>query len=265
MSMMRYLLPLATAFLGLGAASAGAALSEHSVAYKDGETVCEGFVAFDDSSAAAGPGILVFHDWMGLTEHTREVCRDLAKMGYVALAADMYGKGVRPADAQAAGAEAGKYKADRVTVRRRAEAALAQLRENPRVQPERIAAIGYCFGGLCALELARDGAPLAGVVSFHGALDSPNPDDGRKIKAKLLILHGADDPFVKKEDIEAFQSELRAAKVDWQMVYYANAVHAFTQPWVGTDNSKGAAYNAEAARRSWQAMKDFFAELFHAS
>ena len=168
---------------------------------------------------------------------------------------------MRPADAQAAGAEAGKYKQDRATLRRRTEAALAQLRDNAGVQAGKIAAIGYCFGGLCGIELARDGAPIVGVVSFHGALDSPTPADGKKIKAKLLILHGADDPFVKKEDIEAFQNELRSAKVDWQMVYYANAVHAFTQPWVGTDNSKGAAYNAEAARRSWQAMKDFFGEI----
>jgi dienelactone hydrolase len=264
MSLLRYFLPLA-ACAGLGSAPVCAALSERTVDYKDAETACEGYVAYDDASTAPRPGILVFHDWMGLTEHTKDVCRQLAQMGYVAFAADLYGKGVRPADAQAAGAEAGKYKADRATVRRRAEAALVQLRANTRVQPEKIAAIGYCFGGLCALELARDGAPLAGVVSFHGALDSPNPADGTKIKAKLLILHGADDPFVKKEDIEAFQNELRAAKVDWQMVYYANAVHAFTQPWVGTDNSKGAAYSAAAARRSWQAMKDFFTELFQAS
>ncbi|HEY2343785.1 MAG TPA: dienelactone hydrolase family protein [Chthoniobacteraceae bacterium] len=267
MNLMRFLLPLAAVSFGLGSLASRAALSEHSVSYQDGDTACEGFVAYDDASKAARPGVLVFHDWMGLTDHTRDVCRQLAQMGYVAFAADMYGKGVRPANAQAAAAEAGKYKADRPMVRRRAEAALAQLKATQLpgggVQSGKIAAIGYCFGGLCAIELARDGAPLAGVVSFHGALDSPNPADGAKIKAKLLILHGADDPFVKKDDIEAFLSELRAAKVDWQMVYYANAVHAFSEPWAGTDNSKGAAYNAEAARRSWQAMKDFFAEIFN--
>jgi len=246
----------------LSFSSAKAAVQGHSVEYKDGDTVCEGYVAADDSVTGLRAGILVFHDWMGLSDHTRDICRELAGMGYVAFAADVYGKGIRPADAKAASTEAGKYKADRSTLRKRTEAALAQLRANPSVDGQKIAAIGYCFGGLCGLELARDGAPLSGVVSFHGALDSTNPADGKNIKAKLLILHGADDPFVKKEDIEAFQNELRGGKVDWQMVYYANAVHAFTQPWVGNDNSKGAAYNPEAARRSWQAMKDFFAELF---
>ncbi len=248
-------------FTAMTSAVSRAAVSGQTVEYKDGDTVCEGYVA-SDGAPGKHPGVLVFHDWMGLTNHTKDVCNDLAQMGYVAFAADVYGKGVRPADAQAAGAEAGKYKADRAKIRRRAEAALAQLKGNPAVQTDKIATIGYCFGGMCGIELARDGAPLAGVVSFHGALDSPTPADGQKIKAKLLILHGADDPFVKKEDIEAFQNELRAAKVDWQMVYYANAVHSFTESWVGTDNSKGAAYNADAARRSWQAMKDFFGEIF---
>jgi dienelactone hydrolase len=244
---------------------AQAAVSGKTVEYQDGDTVCEGYLALDDSTAGPRPAVLVFHDWMGLTDHTRDVCKQLAALGYDAFAADMYGKGVRPEDAKAAGALAGKYKADRATTRRRAEAALAQLQKSTQVQAGKTAAIGYCFGGTCALELVRDGAPIAGVVSFHGGLDSPNPEDGKNIKAKLLILHGADDPYVKKEDIEAFQNELRAAKVDWEMTYYANAVHAFTEPWAGHDNSKGAAYNPEAARRSWQAMKDFFGELFPAA
>jgi dienelactone hydrolase len=183
-------------------------------------------------------------------------------MGYVAFAADIYGKGIRPSDAQEAGGLAVRYKSNRPELRRRTEAALTKLLQDPAVDKTKVAAIGYCFGGTTALELARDGATLAGVVSFHGGLDSPNPADGKNIKAKLLILHGADDPFVNKADIEAFQNELRSSKVDWQMIYYGNAVHAFTAPWVGTDNSKGAAYNAEAARRSWKAMQDFFTEIF---
>ncbi len=231
-----------------------------SIEYKDGETVCEGYLA--GGSPKTAPGVLVFHDWMGLTDHTREVCDRLAQIGYTAFAADVYGKGVRPANREEAGAQAGKYKSDRPALRRRCEAALSQLRGARGVNGAQIAAIGYCFGGTCAIELARDGAPIAGVVSFHGGLDSPTPADGRNIKAKMLILHGADDPFVKKDEIDAFQNELRAAKVDWQMIYYGNAVHAFTEPWVGTDNSKGAAYNPEAAARSWRAMTDFFAELF---
>ncbi len=241
--------------------TARAAIVGKDVEYRDGDVVCQGYMAMDDSNQALRPGVLVFPDWMGVSDHTRDICKELAGLGYVAFAVDMYGKGVRPADAKAAAAEAGKYKADRATVRRRAEVAFTQLRGQDKVQAGKLAAIGYCFGGLCAIELARDGAPLAGVVSFHGALDSPNPQDGQKIKAKLLILHGAEDPFVKKEDIEAFQAEMRAAHVDWQMNYYANAVHSFTAPWVGTDASKGAAYNPQAAKRSWQAMKDFLGEV----
>lgn len=232
------------------------------VNYQAGDAACEGYVAFDDSTAAPRPGVLVIHDWMGLSDHTRDVCNDLAKLGYVAFAADIYGKGVHPADRAAAAAEAGKYKADRALLRQRAAAALAQLKSSPQVEAGKMAVIGYCFGGTSALELARSGADLVGVVTFHGGLDSPTPADGKKIKAHLLILHGADDPFVKKEDIEAFEKELRDAGVDWEMVSYGDAVHAFTQPWVGTDKSKGAAYNEKAARRSWQAMKDFFAEIF---
>ncbi len=126
----------------------------------------------------------------------------------------------------------------------------------------RIAVIGYCFGGTAALELGRDGAPVVGVVTFHGGLDSPTPADGKNIKGKVLVLHGADDPFVKPADIAAFQEELRNGNVDWQMVYYADAVHSFTQPQAGTDKSKGNAYNEKAAKRSWEAMKQFFKEIF---
>ncbi len=230
--------------------------------YKAGATDCEGYVAYDDSSTTPRPGVLVVHDWMGLSEHTKQVCQELAKLGYIALAADIYGKGVRPADRTAAAAEAGKYKADRQLLRERAKAGLDQLRGSPFVVKEKLAAIGYCFGGTTAIELARSGADLKGGVSFHGSLDSPNPADGRNIKASLLILHGADDPFVKEEDIAAMKKEFNDAKVDWQMVYYADAVHSFTQEKAGHDKSKGVAYNEKAAKRSWQAMQDFFQELF---
>ncbi len=233
------------------------------IEYKEGETLLEGFLAYDDAISGKRPGILVVHDWMGLSSHTRDIAQQLAKMGYVAFAADIYGKGVRPADTEASAGEAGKYKADRPLLRKRANAGLGELKKRAElVDPTRLAAIGFCFGGTTALELARSGADIAGVVSFHGGLDSPTPEDGKNIKAKVLVLHGADDPFVKAEDLQAFQNELRQAKVDWQMTYYGNAVHAFTQKAAGTDNSKGAAYNEAAARRSWQAMKSFFEELF---
>ena len=125
-----------------------------------------------------------------------------------------------------------------------------------------VAAIGYCFGGTGVLELARSGADVNGVVSFHGGLDSPSPEDGKKIKAKILICHGADDPFVPAKDIQAMLAEFNAADVDWQMHVYSNAVHSFTQPMAGNDNSRGAAYNATADQRSWKAMQIFFNELF---
>ena len=239
-----------------------AAVQTEVVSYQQGGTTLEGLLACDDASREKRPGVLVIHDWMGVSDHTRGIAQDLAKMGYVAFAADIYGKGVRHTDAKAASAEAGKYKADRALLRQRAQAGLEQLKKNPRVDGPKTAVIGFCFGGTTALELARSGADLAGVVSFHGSLDSPNPADGKNIKAKVLILHGADDPFVKPADIAALQDELRQAGVDWQMTYYGDAVHSFTQKKAGTDKSKGAAFQEAAARRSWEAMKDFFAEIF---
>lgn len=235
------------------------------VEYKDGDTVLEGFVAWD--SAAAGkstPGVLVVHQWMGLTDYEKGRCKQLAELGYVAFALDIYGKGTRPANVQEAGKQSGVYKKDRDLYRRRLNLGLAQLCTLENVAKNRIAAIGYCFGGTGAIELARSGADIQGVVSFHGGLDSPAPSDGKKIKAKLLICHGADDPFVPAADIAAFQAELNAANVDWQMINYSGAVHAFTQPMAGNDNSRGAAYNELADKRSWIAMRDFFNELFGA-
>jgi dienelactone hydrolase len=215
----------------------------------------------DNENQEKRPGVLIIHDWMGVSEHTRAIAEDVAKLGCVAFAADIYGKGVRPADQQTSSAEAGKYKANRALLRDRAKAGLEQLKNHPLVDGSKVAATGFCFGGTTAIELARSGAEIAAVVSFHGSLDSPTPADGKNIKAKLLILHGADDPFVKQEDIAAFQQEMRDAGVDWQMIYYGDAVHSFTQKKAGTDKSKGAAYQEAAAKRSWQAMQTFFQEV----
>jgi len=146
--------------------------------------------------------------------------------------------------------------------RHRLNLALEVLRKDPRVDPKKLAAIGYCFGGTGVLELARSDADILGAVSFHGGLDGLHPEDAKAIRARLLILHGADDPYVPAADVAAFQDELRKAGVDWQMVYYGGAVHAFTNPGAGTDNSKGAAYNEKADKRSWGAMKTFFSEIF---
>ena len=248
--------------LALGASAATAEVRTKVVEYKQGDTVLEGYLAWDDSTHGPRPGVLVVHQWMGLTEYEQMRASQLAGLGYVAFAVDVYGKGVRPNSPAEAGALAGKYKGDRALLRSRLNAGLAVLRGNDMVDPKRIAAIGYCFGGTSVLELARSGADIAGVVCFHGGLDAPNPDDGKAIKAKVLILHGADDPYSSPKDIAALQQELRAGGVDWQMVLYSGAVHSFTQKAAGSDPSKGAAYNAKADARSWRAMRDFFAEIF---
>lgn len=250
------------AALGLFTMStARAEIVTRTVEYKQGETVLEGVLAYDTAGPARKPGVLVVPDWMGVTATTRKKVEQLAAMGYVAFAADVYGKGVRPASGKEAGPLAGSYKKDRPLLRARVVAGFDELARQPNVEKDRIAAIGYCFGGTTAIELARAGAGVVAVVSFHGGLDSPTPADGKNIKGKILALHGADDPFVPAADLAAFEQEMRANGVDWQLVKYGGSVHSFTNPAAGNDNSKGNAYNASADRRSWKAMEDFFAEV----
>ncbi|KAA0895141.1 dienelactone hydrolase family protein [Oryzomonas rubra] len=244
------------------AASAEAAVKTKVIEYKQGDTVLEGYLAWDNAKVGKRPGVLVVHEWTGLGPYVKKRAEMLAKLGYVAFAADIYGKGVRPATPADAAKVAAIYKDDRPLMRARARAGLEVLKSQKTVDQKRLAAIGYCFGGTTVLELARDGADLRGVASFHGGLATPKPEDARNIKAKILAMHGADDPFVKADEVAAFQQELRAARVDWQFISYANAVHSFTNPEAGNDNSKGAAYNEKADKRSWEAMKLFFSEIF---
>lgn len=250
------------ALLLAGASVATAEVRTKVVEYKHGDAVLEGYLAWDDAIKGKRPGVLVVHEWTGLGSYARMRAEKLAGLGYVAFAIDMYGKGVRPKTPQEAGAQAGIYKSDRQLMRARALAGLNVLLGNEMCDTKRVAAIGYCFGGTTVLEIARSGADIAGVASFHGALDTPNPGDAKNIKCKVLALHGGDDPYVPRKDVEAFEDEMRAGGVDWQLSVYAGAVHAFTNPEAGDDNSKGAAYNAKADRRSWDAMKLFFAEIF---
>ncbi len=232
------------------------------VEYAEGNTTLEGWLAVPKGLTSKVPGVLVIHDWTGVQAYSKGRAGQLAELGYVSLVADIYGKGIRPTDRKDSAAQAGQYKANRELFRMRLLAGLAELKKQPNVDPERVVAIGYCFGGTGVLELARAGGEVKGVVSFHGGLDSPSPEDGKNIKAKVLILHGADDPYVPADGIAAMTAEFNAAKVDWQMVSYSGAVHSFTNKGAGDDASTGNAYNASAEARSWVAMKSFFDELF---
>ncbi len=257
---MRSLIPI---LLTLGAAlAAQAQIHTETIEYKQDDTVLEGYLAYDSSIKGKRPGVLIVHQWKGLTDYEKKRAEMLAKLGYIAFALDIYGKGIRPQSAQDAGTQAGKYKSNRDLLRARAQAGLVMLEKQELTDPKRVAAIGYCFGGTTVIELARSGADIAGVVSFHGGLDSPHPENGKNIKCKVLALQGADDPFVSAKDLAAFEDEMRQAKVDWQLVKYGGAVHSFTEKEAGDNPSKGAAYNENADRRSWEAMKQFFAEIF---
>jgi len=209
------------------------------VEYKAGDTALEGFLAYDDSDSKPRPGVLLIHDWMGVGDYAKSRARQLAELGYVAFAADIYGKGVRPSDPKEASALAAKYKNDRALYRERLKAGLEQLTNNKLVVSGEAAVIGYCFGGTGALELARSGAPLKGVVTFHGGLSNPAPEDAKNIRCPVLVLHGADDPIVKPEEVAAFKSEMDKAHAKYDFIAYPGAVHSFTRPDAGNDNSKG--------------------------
>jgi dienelactone hydrolase len=232
------------------------------VEYKDGDVTLKGFLAYDQNISGKHPGILVAHEWWGLNDYPKTRAEELAKLGYVAFAVDIYGNGKYATTMEEAGKLSGQYGKDRPTVRRRMNEALDVLKHNQYVDVNNIAAIGYCFGGMCALELARSGADIKCVAVFHPSLSTPTPEDAKNIKAKILVCKGADDPYVKQDQVDAFEKEMDGGKVDWQLNLYSYAVHGFTNPANGNDPSKGVAYNKEADMRSWQAMIDFFNEIF---
>lgn len=255
MILLQLLLSLASLF------PAHAAVRAETVAYKHGDAALEGTLVYDDAVKKARPGVLVLHEWWGHGPYVRRRAEELAKLGYVAFAADMYGKGVYAKNHEEAGALSGALRKDRQLMRARALAGLEVLKNNSRTDPKKLAAVGYCFGGTSALELARAGTDIAGVVSFHGGLDTPSPETTRNVKAKILVLTGAEDKFVSSA-IVGFEEEMRKAQADWQLVSYGGAVHSFTVKEAGNDPSKGMAYNEKADRRSWQAMRDFLREIF---
>ncbi len=237
------------------------------VAYEQAGVKLEGYLAYDDAKVSAdqkAPGVLVVPEWWGLTDYARGRAEQLARLGYVAFATDMYGAGVTTTDPKKAAELAGQFYG-KPLMAERAQAGLDQLLATGLVEPGRVAAIGYCFGGSTVQALAYSGAPLAGIVSFHGGLIPVPVDAAAKNKAKILICHGAVDPFVSKESIEAFMKAMNEGKFDYQFVSYAGAVHAFTNP--GADQlAKTAglpiAYNTAADHRSWAHMQLFFQELF---
>lgn len=247
------------------ALEAQAALHTELVEYKHGEAALEGYLAYDDVTSTPRPGVLVVHEWKGLGPYAMHRAEQLAQLGYVAFAVDMYGKGIRAKDHEEAAKLSGVYRSGRQLMRARITAALEWLAHQPFVDASRIAAIGYCFGGTTVLELARSGAPVVGVVSFHGGLDTPNRSDAQQITGRVLVLHGANDPFVGSEQVAAFEQEMQQAKVRYRLIRYPGAVHSFTVPEAGDDPSKGMAYNKEADRQSWEAMKAFLQEVFQES
>jgi dienelactone hydrolase len=243
------------------AVSANAKVVSQPVEYNHNGTVLEGYLAYDDAVKGKQPGVLVVHEWWGLNDYVRERVEKLAKLGYVAFALDMYGKGIWTKEPQKAKELSGHLRGKPI-MRQRASAGLEILRNNSRVDPGRIAAIGYCFGGTTVLELAYSGADLAGVVSFHGGLTAAKVDDRNRIKARFLICHGADDGFISAEAIQAFQDGMRKSGADWQMIYFGGAVHSFTNPAADQVGIKGIAYNKKADERSWKFMQTFFVEIF---
>lgn len=227
-------------------------------------TEFEHVLVADPAAKKPLPALLMVPNWMGISEPSLVKAEQIAAMGYVVLVADIYGREVRPKDGREAAAAAGKVKGDRALMRSRVNAALELLRalpgETAQLDRERIGAIGFCFGGTTVLELARSGAALGGVVSFHGNLDAPLSYEAGAVKAPILVLHGADDPVVPKAELDGFVAEMQAGKLDWELISYGGAVHSFTDP---TANNPGfAQYHEKVAARAFQRMRDFFDERF---
>ena len=231
------------------------------IAYADENQKLEGFLIKPTKKNDKKAAVLLLPAWMGIDNNAKLNATELAKLGYTTFVADIYGIDKRPANTSEAGKLAGFYKTNHATYQKRIQLALDQLIKSG-VNPNKIAVIGYCFGGTGAVEAARANLKVKGIVSFHGGLGRDIARNIAPINPKVLILHGADDFYVPETEIKAFQDEMRTAKADWQMVYYANAVHGFTHVDAGNDNKKGLAYNEKAATRSWKAMLTFFDEIF---
>ena len=233
------------------------------VAYELGPTKFEGVLIFDDAVKTPRPGLVLVPNWMGINASNLKQAEEIASQKYVLFVADMYGKAVRPKDMAEAGKAATAVKSDRKLMRERINKAVEVLLAQGKpagMDASKLGAVGFCFGGTSVLELARSGAKVAAVVSIHGGLDTPNPDDAKAYKGKILAMNGADDPNVPPAQVAAFEAEMRAAKIDWQSVDFGGAVHSFTDPEA---NAPGQAqYNPAVAKRAFKMMHDYFAEAF---
>ena len=239
-------------------------LTSKMVVYGDQEKF-EGYAVCAEESKEGKPGVLIAHQWLAILAETTKQADRFAALGYVVFAIDVYGKDTRPKSIKDAVIFSTKYKSDRNLFRERLILGLEELKKQKNVDVARLAVVGYCFGGTAAIELGRSGASLLGIISFHGGLDSPKPADGKNIKAKVLALCGAIDPFVAPKDIIAFEDEMNVNQVDYQIVRYGGTVHSFTEEGAGNDTAKGAAYNKSSDLKSFHAAEDFLAEVFNFS
>ena len=260
---MRMTLPLALA-TALLSTQAAAEIQTRTLTYDVEGTTVESVLVYDDAGPAKRPALVMVPNWMGVNDSQVEKAKAIAGKDYVILIADVYGKATRPANADEAGKAAGAMYADRAALRARVNAALDQLAtaKDAPVDATKLGAIGFCFGGATALELARSGADIAGVVSFHGNLSTDLPAKAGEVKARVLALNGADDTYVPAEQIDAFNKEMQAAGIDWQFVNLGGAVHCFAE--ADANSGPGCLYNERAAKRAYRMMRDFFDEAFAA-
>ena len=232
------------------------------VVYQHGDTELQGYLGYDGAHDKPRPGVLVIHEWWGLNEYPKQRVKQLAKLGYVAFALDMYGGGKQTADPAEAKKCSGAFTGEISTLRARAQAGLDVLAKQKLVDPDRMAAIGYCFGGSTALQLAYSGADLKAVVSFHGGPAFPDIEDVPNIKAKLMLCHGGADPLIPAQRFKAFKEMLSQTNLDWQVIVYGGAIHSFTNPLSDKFGVDGVGYNRLADQRSWRHMLGLFKEVF---
>lgn len=255
---MRYLFALLFV-LSTALTAARAEIVEEAINYQHDGATCEGVIVYDNVGAERLPAVVIFHQWGGAGDYEKARARMLAEQGYAAFVADVYSTEIRPDTFEKRREATQVFRGNRPLARARAQAALSTMQNHPRVDAARTAAIGYCFGGFIALELARSGAPIQAVASIHGSLNNPTPADAANIRAKVLVQHGAIDPYVPAEELAAFKKEMDAAGASYEVIEYQDAVHAFTDWNAGDNPASGAAYNAAADTQSWTDLLDFLA------